>query len=296
MKRIDEILSAYALILDSTSSFYKSKKEILKSLSASDIYKSQRTLERYFEELGNKGFEFEQKKEGNTKLYKWKKNTGDTNFIRVIQQSYISVHLASTDGQGMIFDFSSKSKLYNLSLLKELYNVIKNQNAISFIYQKYNTDTPINVEASPYLLKQYNNLWYLILKKKNESKLKSYGVDRMLSIKVLKSDFYDKSLAEIAKNQCKQQIGVSDLSISPIIIKLNCSIEQWPYLIASPIHNSQKKLLETISNVVFTIEVLPNYELKQTLFWYLGKVKVMEPTWLIKQLKEIEFPFSTSSD
>jgi len=137
----------------------------------------------------------------------------------------------------------------------------------------------------PYLLKEYNNRWYVIGWDENEKDIRTFGLDRIKAIEPLnipyrKSDFNPK---EYFKNT----IGIIAPQSKPPKIKIECTKQQAQYLLTQPIHSSQAVLKETKDKVIFTFEVHPTYEFVSVLLGLREKVKVLSPAWVRQGMKEL---------
>ena len=64
--------------------------------------------------------------------------------------------------QRKIIAFSSNLYLRNQNLLGGLFSAISNKVVVSVVYKKFDLDAPATFVVYPYLLKQYNDRWYLI--------------------------------------------------------------------------------------------------------------------------------------
>ncbi len=70
----------------------------------------------------------------------------------------------------------------------------------------------------------------------------------------------------------------------PELIKLWFSPEKAPYILTKPLHGSQKKKSLDENELIVTIEVIPNYELKSLLLSFGKEVKVLLPKELDNEL------------
>ena len=137
----------------------------------------------------------------------------------------------------------------------------------------------------PYLLKEYNNRWYVIGWDENEKDIRTFGLDRIKSIEQVdkpyrKSDF---NSSEYFKNT----IGISAPQSKPPKIKIEFTKQQAQYLLTQPIHHSQLVLKETKEKVVFGFELHPTYEFISFILGHNDNVKVLAPKWLKDKVIEI---------
>jgi len=68
-----------------------------------------------------------------------------------------------------------------------LLHAIKQNNPIKFIYQKYWEDQPTQRNVDPLALKEFKNRWYVIAKDLKDSRIKSFALDRLSSLEILKN-------------------------------------------------------------------------------------------------------------
>ena len=70
-------------------------------------------------------------------------------------------------------------------------------------------------------------------------------------------------------------------------IKLSFHISQKPYIVSLPLHHSQKEINHD-NGKTFDIElrIHPNFEFSQQILKYGSLAKVVEPKWLVEEIKE----------
>ena len=86
----------------------------------------------------------------------------------------------------------------------------------------------------------------------------------------------------------KNMIGVSRDFDSPVEhIVFEAIPEQTPYIITKPLHDSQE-VVERRDNgsVVFSIDVIVNYELERDLLGFGERITVLSPTSLVERLMD----------
>ncbi len=185
------------------------------------------------------------------------------------------------------FDHSLNEK--GQKWLNQIYQAIKNKKALNIEYQPFNQDKLLII-LSPYLLKEYNNRWYVFgkpMSRPDETyKIINLALDRVKSCKDSIQEYAEDSNFNPV-TYLKDIIGVSlpvDVPKQTIVF---CSIgTQSDYIKTKPIHESQKLVEETPEYCRFSIEVIPNYELGSTFLAFGEKVIVEQPADLSKILKK----------
>ena len=112
-------------------------------------------------------------------------------------------------------------------------------------------------------------------------------LDRIKSIEQ-SSDFFDESGLVDFEEYFDDFIGVTKpLNAVLTKIKLSASIALAPYIITKPLHGSQKKIELTENTFIFSIDVIPNFELKKLLLSFGNEIIVIEPLELKNEIVEI---------
>jgi len=132
----------------------------------------------------------------------------------------------------------------------------------------------------PYLVKEYQNRWYVIGWDEDEKDMRTFGLDRIKSVTPKGNPFHKSDFNP--REYFKYTIGIIAPQSKPPLLKIEFTKQQAQYLITQPIHPSQKVLKETKDSVIFTFGVHPTYEFISLLLGYRDKVKVLSPMWLRK--------------
>ena len=165
--------------------------------------------------------------------------------------------------------------------VNRIYEAIKNKKVINIDYKPF--DKPMYMRIiSPYLLKEYNNRWFLFGYSHQYQAITNLGLDRIQEMRDSIQQFYqDPGFDE--KTYLKDIIGVMILPDVPkqkILIKAYG--RQRLYIQTKLIHESQKTVEFNKVFGVFSLELIPNYELESKLLAYGDTVEVLEP----KELRE----------
>ena len=212
--------------------------------------------------------------------------------MNLIETAYYNNQLPNPlKNQDPFIIYEAQNTVVGYSLLKELSNAITKKFAVDFSYQKLQDSEPKHVCFSPYVLKQYNSLWYVIGYSHTSKGVRTYALDRFDKWKGQSTDVFNGDDIKIVFDNLKNCIGVSLLEKEPELITLMTTSDQWPYIEKSPYHSSQDVLTRDENSVKFSLFVINNYEFRQKMFWSLGKVKVLSPVSVIEELKLEGKPF-----
>ena len=164
-------------------------------------------------------------------------------------------------------------------LLMPLFDAITKREVLDVEYRKDYRDSE-SIILHPYYLKQYWRRWYLMAMKEGGENIEAFSLDRMDSVIVNKEVKY-KATKTSFKKYFEYLVGVT-VPQEPKVehIELWADSTLFPYLISSPIHKSQKIVVNEEGNYSLTLDVMINYELIQELMFYGDRLVVTSPAFL----------------
>lgn len=196
-----------------------------------------------------------------------------------------------------IISFSKNPYLKNSNLLGTLFDMISNKQVIELSYHTFDNETIRSIDFHPYLLKQYNNRWYVIGADDSDLFILHFALDRIDAVKALPEKKYvecDKDLEE----RFEDIVGVTipkDKKAEDILLWVD---EISYHLIdTKPLHGSQRiiKGEEALSyhakypmyeNGHFAkLQCIINKELERELCQFFGGMVILEPAVLREDIK-----------
>lgn len=191
----------------------------------------------------------------------------------------------------------SKNLLENRTLMAESFSAIQAQAVIRIQYKLFNTSEVKKVVVSPYLLKEYNQRWYLIGAADDTGRILNFALDRIESINILPG--YEFRLPpDDLSDKFEDIIGISYYEGAEVYkILFWASDNSAPYIETKPLHGSQinikgemgaaiRKQFKTPPNgALFSIDCMENYELIRELCSFGGDLKVLSPEPIVKAIK-----------
>lgn len=197
-----------------------------------------------------------------------------------------------------IISFSSNEYLKNSNMLGCMFSFIANSQVVKVTYHTFQDLTRKNVEIYPYLLKQYNDRWFLIGADRRDGYILNFALDRIDGcepVPELPYKPYDGDIFE----RFEDIVGVTlpkGLDSTRIVLWVDDG--QLPYIITKPIHGSQKivnpKETEMLrkenphlnGGTYIALDCIVNTELKQKLFSFMDSVVVISPLELVVDMKK----------
>ena len=189
-----------------------------------------------------------------------------------------------------VISFSNNPYLQNSNLLGVLFDNTSNQVVVELEYHTFSDTSKKNILFHPYLLKQYNNRWYIIGAADSDRKILNFALDRIDNVTPLPEVKFLPCEEDLVE-RFEDIVGVTlyeDRPVEHIIFWVSDFSKD--YIITKPIHESQKHLksnaLDAIlkkypnlrSGVVFSIDCIPNYELIRELCSFGKELIVLEPS------------------
>lgn len=165
-----------------------------------------------------------------------------------------------------------------------LVNYIKNKKVIEVKYKKF-TDSEIKKHIlHPFLLREYNNRWYLMAISGNTNNVLTFGLDRIVNVQVMDNIKYITHEFD-SEEYFKNVIGMTALQNVKIeTITLSFSPLMGQYLKSKHLHHSQKIIEENKNETIIEFEIIPTIEFQQFIFSCGTECKVVSPNWYKKQI------------
>ena len=184
--------------------------------------------------------------------------------------------------------FETAPVIIGTEYLGDILQAIKNKVSIKIGYQKFQSDIIKQRSINPYLLREYQNRWYVVGFDNDDEFVKIYSLDRIVELFVTPVQFkmdqnfgYDRFFKYI--------IGITTLDKEPEDILLVASPLDGSYLKSQPLHWSQNVIVDNKSECKIRLRVVVTKELAMKILSMGSGVKVISPKSLRDQIaNEIE--------
>jgi predicted DNA-binding transcriptional regulator YafY len=179
-------------------------------------------------------------------------------------------------------------KLKGLHFLDEIYQAIIKKVAIVITYKSFKSKEETKFSFHPFILKEFNNRWFLVGKKKDSQPITNLALDRILAID------YDFNLPYIEEDFdadlfYKNVIGVTvNTGSRPQRIELWIDAVNAPYVLTKPLHASQRLIKENEDkSIIIHLFITPNYEMERILLGFGDGIEILRPENLRNRMKKI---------
>ncbi len=201
----------------------------------------------------------------------------------IIQRLEDKVYTEKTQSTSIIH-LDKNENLKGLHWLDELYQAIQKKVVLDITYQSFRASASNVVKFHPYLLKEYNNRWFLIGRNHTTQVILNFALDRIVALDYDFRTGYVKKDFD-ADSYYKDVVGVTVNRERPSVVKLWVNAANAPYVRTKPLHHSQR-VINTLEDgsVEVTLLVKLNYELERLLLGFGEAIEVLQPQRLRKRL------------
>lgn len=195
-----------------------------------------------------------------------------------------SIHHALQEGNKLSPSvFLEKRKSLGAEHIHGIIHSIQNLYIMHFSHQKHWDDFTTQREVYPIAVKESQQRWYLVAFDKKDSRIKTFGLDRITDLRITATKF--KPVQYNVEKEFKNAFGVETYSNVEKIV-LEFSNQQGNYIKTFPLHESQRIVAENQNVVVIEINIHTTNDIIMELLKYGSDVKVISPTSLQNEIKK----------
>jgi predicted DNA-binding transcriptional regulator YafY len=194
-----------------------------------------------------------------------------------------------------IISFSYNPYLQNSNLLGTLFDNISNEVVIRLSYHTFSDATIRSIDFHPYLLKQYNDRWFLIGAADSDKKILNFALDRIDNVEPLPEMKYAECPEDLYE-RFEDAVGVTIYDKEPEHILFWVNDASKDYIATKAIHGSQTQIKGEVEQnlriqypnleggAFFSINCIKNYELIRELCSFGENLIVLRPTPIREQI------------
>lgn len=194
----------------------------------------------------------------------------------------------STHQSKSYIQFEDNKLLKGRAYINPLYQAILNKTALLIEYKSFVAQKSQENIYFPYLLKEYRNRWFLIVKPKKGDTLATMALDRIIEFQTLPKEPFVEYVGEDLEDYYSDLIGITKnkgTKACDIILQINKY--NAPYVLTKPLHPSQVLLQEDEKgNIIIKIHVILNFELEREILSFGEHIKVLAPRILKNRIKK----------
>ncbi|MDR2963384.1 MAG: WYL domain-containing protein [Bacteroidales bacterium] len=171
--------------------------------------------------------------------------------------------------------------------LTDLLYAIKNQMYVSFLYRTQYEEPASKRTVAPLALREFRKRWYVIAHNAADEKIKTYALDRMQNIDVLKKKFQNNFDFNI-ENMMKHSFGIiTPNNKNPETVVLSFTPQQGRYIKALPLHETQEILTDNNHELRIRLNIYLEHDFKMEILSLGDTVTVIEPTHFAGEIRDM---------
>ncbi|MEK6155443.1 WYL domain-containing protein [Flavobacteriaceae bacterium 3-367] len=202
----------------------------------------------------------------------------------IIQRLEDKVYTEKTH-QSSIIHLDKNENLKGLHWLDELYQAIQKKVVLKVEYKSFKAVVANVISFHPYLLKEFNNRWFLIGMGNKKKGIVNLALDRIIAID------YDFNVPYV-----EHDFDANDFYTDVVGVTVNqgeraSNIKLWidrhnaPYVLTKPLHHSQVLEKENQDgSIQVNIKVKLNFELERLILGFGEAIEVLQPERLRKRI------------
>jgi len=252
---------------------------------------SKRTIERDFEAIRNEfGIEitYHRFKEGY--YIDEEKSIHIESFIRfleIVNTAEVLTQSLSDSKEALNYiSFDQSGGLKGIEHLSNVLQAIREHRRMRIKHHTFYPEKARIFKIEPYMLKEYQNRWYIIAIVCGMNEQRTFAIDRLVEIEML-AETFEPTRSQEVEDLFKNVIGLVYSEHEVQDVELSFTAFQGNYIRSLPFHSSQKIILDSEDEFRISLRISPNYEFTQKILMHGNTVKVLKPKWLAKEIKEI---------
>jgi predicted DNA-binding transcriptional regulator YafY len=187
-----------------------------------------------------------------------------------------------------VIHLDKNENLKGLHFLDELYQAIIKKVVLKITYKSFTSRDENTFLFHAFILKEFNNRWFLVGKKRPKAPISNLALDRIIAIDY---DFQTPYIEENfdAEKFYRNVVGVTvNTGLNPRKIELWIDSINAPYVITKPLHSSQR-LIQTNDDgsIIIHLLLIENYELERLLLGFGNGLEIIKPERLRNRFKMI---------
>ncbi|AEW85461.1 helix-turn-helix transcriptional regulator [Flavobacterium columnare] len=205
----------------------------------------------------------------------------------ILQRLEDKIYAEKTHTQPIIH-LDKNENLKGLHFLDAIYQAIVKKVVLIITYKSFKSREAQTFNFHPFILKEFNNRWFVVGKKKGSQPISNLALDRIITID------YDFSIPYLdysfdADAYYKNVVGVTvNKGMQACVIQLWVDAYNAPYVITKPIHATQRIIQQNEDgSIIVNLFLKENFELERIILGFGASMKVLKPERLRKRMKFI---------
>jgi len=194
--------------------------------------------------------------------------------------------IAAQQSDTRVVYIETNDRLKGIGLLGILYDHILNKTPLAITYRSFTAKNDTVQHISPYILKEFNNRWFLLGYSRLTKSIRTLALDRIIAITEDNTNPYTENSFFNPETYFGEMVGVTRGAHQPTEqVAIKVDKETAPYILTKPIHGSQRlTATNDDGSVEITLQVIPNFELERVLLGFGCHIEVTAPHTLRRNM------------
>ncbi len=192
----------------------------------------------------------------------------------------------SQESRRRVVYLDTNQKLKGLCYLGALYDYILKKMPLAVRYHSFTAKSETVQHISPYILKEFNNRWFLFGYSQYSHGLRTLALDRIIAVEEDSEYSYIENTFFEPETYFDEMVGVTRSEkdeCQQILIRVDK--ETTPYIITKPLHGSQQICRQCDDgSTLFSLNIIHNRELERLLLGFGCHLEVISPRLLRKRI------------
>lgn len=173
-----------------------------------------------------------------------------------------------------------------VEFLTTLYAAIREKRSMTIRYHSRSGGKSKQHIFSPYVLREYRGLWYVVGHSDRNDAILILALDRIEGMEPTVGVSYKETPEFSTEEYFRYSFGITQLGGgSPARIRFWVNPTSWYFLKIQPLHATQRVIEETAEGCTLEIEVYWCVELMMTLLGHGASLKVLDPPEIVNEIK-----------
>ena len=204
---------------------------------------------------------------------------------KVLDATNISNDLRKAFTSEAILETESLLLSKGVELIKDLVLAVRQRRIITFTYKRFEEDVEKNRRLKPLLIKEDQELWYVIGLLDHRDHPITFAIDRISNLAVTEETFEGQDFNP--DEYFKYSFGITVPAEPPVDIILSFTKQQGNYIKTVPIHQSQSIVLDNEDELRISVRIKPSYEFYAKILSYGADVTVISPQEIADTMKTL---------
>ncbi len=203
----------------------------------------------------------------------------------ILQRLEDKIYSEKTNTQPVIH-LEKNESLKGLHFLDLLYQAIIKKMVLKITYKSFTSRDESIFLFHAYILKEFNNRWFLVGRRKKTAPISNLALDRIIAVDFdFRAEYLDHDFN--AEKFYKNVVGVTvNSGLQPRKVELKIDQINAPYVLTKPLHSSQRHIkTNDDGSVIIHLFLVENYELQRLLLGFGSGLQVISPERLRNEMK-----------